>query len=789
MFKKDKNDKSKAKFNLNLGNGLKKDDERDNKKDDKKGFGDSEDSKTSSSPSSSALQPFVSPSYEDVPMWNILPSYQLYESTFSKTINPTDEDFRYNPPSYETASPLASPSENGSDPTSATNEYFPTTSGCVHVPQNVNDSPTWENSILGNTHRMRRLDAFNQRVTSDLRIDIQITDEPCRIGVPHRPVDVLTVEFQQGDNVSGYILVKNMGKERISFDMFSVVFEGKESVMGDVNDSKKPLVFHKFLNVFDYNASWTPASISDDSIDPADGIHLGLRWDKYFEPGVTYKKFFNFKFPERLLDCSCETHLLQKHAELFPTIGLARDQFMQNIKKFRERNLSKQKGSADFSLMPIRSPTNTTNNNRKPGLDFGERIKDLSFPDTAISYSIEVRVVGKASDYPKVFPKIQGPDEFIIVEEQSQFLRVIPRERLSYEIESEVLDADSKLLYNNLVNRVKEKIKLGNDLLEKEDSNQDAANALERTLSISKRKQLYVDNSGRKSPREANRELGMNAFLGTSSDNNYVKTVPIRKKQNLTSVPKIVGVFEVNSPKLLHKIKYVSPFNSERNASKRPLDLTTKLSIPLELIYKPSCKDCKDYKTSKPPDIKAITAEVVVFTYRSKKYPIPIEITPDMVYKNIREDQPDTFETHIVKPFKKYLQDLTILTKKLNHEVLQVDSQLIMDMKALVDVSSKYHNLKIEDIQIDKKHDWTMTSNQEGDSLSYRKTVNISLDLKKLLTKEFAKGSHEDLQKGFFVLVPNFQSCILGRLYFIHINVKLYNNESVCFRVPLTIEA
>lgn len=730
-----------------------------------------------------SIEPLVSPGYDEVPIWNILPSYQLYESTFSKNITPTQEDLRHNPPTYDTGplpddSPLGPPPEVdglGQTADGVSFDYFTgNITSSVRVPPN--DIPNqWENSILGNTQRMKTLADVKAKASSNLRVEIHVTEGPCTKGVPSKSIDVGSYEYQQGDSINGYVLIENESNVPINFDMFSVVFEGKVTVIGDANDSKRSVVFYKFLNMFDYYASWTPANISDkpvlaEEIDPIDGSRLRLPEEKFFSPRVLYKRFFNFRLPDRLLDCACETHNLIRHCEVLPSIGLARDQFMQEIRRLRQ---PRQKGLSDFTIGPSKpSKPSGPISKKKPNATFGERVKDLSFPDTAISYSVVARVIGRSSQFNEI-PKDDDADEFIIMEESSCFVRVIPRERLAYELELEALDSESRLIYRNLVDRIKDKIRLGNEVLNNTDQTEGVANKLNRTLSITKRKQLYTTSQSKpSSPLPA-------GHIGDS----YSVAVPLKKKQTIASVPKVVGLLELASPKIDYRVKYVPAFKYHKREGDN--SLSTKLEVPIELLYTPSGDPCK------PPEIKSVSSEIIIFTYRSRKYPIPIEVTPDLIYKNFAGSN-DDFEHNVCHPFKKYLTEFTSLTKKLNHEVLGVDSQLIMDMKAMADLSCKYHHLKVDDLHVRNEKtlgtwNYNKDSPQANHQGQFNKTVYLDMDLKPLLSKEMA-NSNEDFQKGFLTLVPNFQNCITGRFYFLHIIVKFHNHEPVSLKIPFTIQ-
>ncbi|GEQ67059.1 hypothetical protein JCM33374_g722 [Metschnikowia sp. JCM 33374] len=300
--------------------------------------------------SPSSLQPFTSPPLEDAPIWNILPSYQLYESTFAKVMDPMIEEFNEEPPLYQDSPTHSSSSE-------AENDYFgrqPGPEASFHTPE-----PRWENSILANVHRMKYVDEFNKLVA-----------------------DKLIVET---------VLTKN----------------GRISVNGnDAGSGTKPLLFYKFLNMFDYNASWTPACFEESSttnlgpIDPVDGTTLQFPFQRQLEPGVAYKKFFNFTIPTKLLDCACETHEIPQHCVLFPSIGLDKNIFLSRLRKLRE--VPVKTGRTAFPCTPNKTTHSITSNsvsNKRNAPNITTR--DYGFSDTSISYSVETKVIGKRSVYDK----------------------------------------------------------------------------------------------------------------------------------------------------------------------------------------------------------------------------------------------------------------------------------------------------------------------------------------------------------------------------------------------------
>lgn len=663
------------------------------------------------------------------------------------------------------------------------------------------ETPTrWENSILGNSHRLRKLTEINSSIANKLKIDVQITDKPCQRGVRHSVIDPQEYEYQQGDKIHGFITITNTSTEPFPFDMFSVVFEGKITVMGDAaSDNKRPVVFYKFANMFDYAASWTPADLDEetanDKIDSFDGTRLRMSHRKIFEPNITYKKFFNFKIPDKLLDCACEIHNLSSHCQILPTIGLERDEFLKKLRKLRATNrvppapastgntTPKRKQGLEGMLNKTSGVTMNPATKRKQGIDgiLNKRIKDLCFPDSAVSYSVEARMVGKVSDYEKYMPH-QETDEFLIVNEASSFIRVVPREMLAHEFDPAELKRESQLIFENLVSRVHEKIDLGDDLLHRTSASPPpSTEQMTRSNSVSKRRQLYVEPTHR---HHQNLKL-------VSSGDSYEAIVPIKKK-SLGAASKVIGMLQINTPKTEYTVKYVPPFDCRRFRNYPEDAKNTRIDVPITVKF--TMTNALNSRNVKPPEIKAVSAELLVTTFRSRKYPLPVEIFDDLKFRN-RNIENDNIETYLINPFKKYLDKITALSTKLGYEVLNIDSQLIMDLKAIANLSVKYNCLKIEKAKPISKlglANWgepvsSRKLNKDHEELVFSKKIDLSLDLQNLLLKD-QSTSHEDLHSEAYTLVPNFQSCIIGRYYTLKVFLKLQNNDVAVIKVPVNIQ-
>lgn len=717
-----------------------------------------------------SLNPMVSPALEEVPVWNILPSYQLFELTFSKNIVPTRDRDLGEPPEYQGDyflhagtppygySEALSPGEPRRDEASGTSSELTLASlreppeGFTHrrhhseiempthtrYPEAFN-SNRWENTILANTHRLKRLESLDKPLADHVRLEIFFTTEPASQNKKSTIYDPTQIEFAQGDAVYGYVTVLNTFQKPLSFDMFSVVLEGRITINNLESDVHlPPAVFHKFLNMFDFNASWTPAYFNESSnapasaIDPLDGTSLYLPIDMCLEPGVTYKKFFHFTIPEKLLDCACETHSLPAHCQLLPTLGLDKSVFLQRLRKLRE------------------APVKTTNAKGKPA-SFSASKKanpaakmlatDFCFPDTSVSYTVEARVVGNALDY------IPGPqkDEYIIVKELSTSLRIIPRvKNTDYSAGSSISQ------YASFTKEIQRALDLGRRL---DKGEQDVA----RKSSTAKR--LYG-----------------NLPDPTPTTSNYEVILPFRKKQ-LTQPSKVVGVLRACVPKRQHSIRYVVPSTFVSFRNKTPLSPTdTIIETPIELYF----KGLELNKGSRPPEIRGVGASLVAYTLRSKKYPIPVELSQDMMFDEAPSADND-IERHVVARYSGFLQELSALASKHGIHVLGVTRQTVMDIKSLAKLQVKSNTLKLEHVQLETKGGLSGWTEKDGE---FYKKLDVSVNIGHLFEKN--KSSLEDFQ-GALSLVPSFQSCIICRYYCLALDIKLGNGDMLSMKLPVVI--
>lgn len=487
----------------------------------------------------------------EAPVWNILPSYHMYTTTIYKGFNVSDESLT-EPPSYETSS-IHSAGQMSSVSTARSNSMVAQRSSVASTGETEDsndnsqrliiadeDTNLWQETILDNVHKLTNLMYSNKEVSNAVKISIQFTKEVGELGKEPILIDPLLHEYKQGDLINGYVLITNESNEPIPFDMFYVLFEGNLTVANslDIND-RKPTKIERFLQMFDFSASWNHAHINRLITEYANAYECPLITDSYDDtkmafsnrkllPGVTYKRFFTFKIPENLLDSECG-HSLLDHTQIPPTLGKSR--------------------SEDYVNLTYKPDATKT--------------KSLSFIDTSISYGVQARFIGRASKYNVNLSKRKDPvlinskgDEYVILKETNKFLRIVPQVRYLTPNQRVIKRKGSQILYDNLINRCKEKIKIGHELIQSIEANK-MDNAIDLINKLSsqapsdhvKFNQLYQSTSGA----ECKRDL-----IDQFSEKNYNLISPYTKRSIRGSITPI-GTLQVSTPKLEYIINIYYP--------------------------------------------------------------------------------------------------------------------------------------------------------------------------------------------------------------------------------------
>ena len=288
---------------------------------------------------------------------------------------------------------------------------------------------TYGHSPLDNIDKLHKLPH------SPIDIQIYVTKQ---IPQPNANNDLETrlKEYTSGDFVNGYITVINKSHEPVEFGLFTVSLEGTiksvernphatTTTSGLTNKFLK-ILMKKFLKMYDLNASYGYVQVPNSagieyepfSHDLSDGSVIGLPTDRLLQPNIKYKKFFTFKFPHRLLDNACINSLLP-HLLPPPSMGIDRTCFYNRGEGIQ---LNKALG---YGFLNVRGTPMLT--------------KDYSFDDLSISYTIEAKFIDRLnSTEPISHDEINNNNataaEYVISKNAQYFLRFIPdlKEQVQY---------------------------------------------------------------------------------------------------------------------------------------------------------------------------------------------------------------------------------------------------------------------------------------------------------------------------------------------------------------------
>ena len=719
----------------------------------------------------------------------ILPSYGMFTSTVGMTIDTeVNDDDSIQPPCYNnttrsnsfqsdtssatTSSQISSGFNNLSLNSSTTTSTEDTT--LQGSDENgsfiVADESTcyWKETILDNVHRLPNLTFKKHKVSEAINIEVHFTKDICEIGKKPELIDPSLFEYKQGDLLNGYVLIKNTSDKLIHYDMFYLLFEGNFMIANkaDLQD-RVPIKIRKFLEMFDFSASWNEGNINrlvtdvrnpyicEDIRDPIDGSALCFGEKKIVYPGITYKRFFTFRIPNNLLDSECNEHGLSKHVELPPTVGLSR----WEVAHFPERAKNK--------------------------------IKDFSMLDTSVSYGVMARFIGRKSTWEADFGVIETTadktrlinskgEEYVILKELTNHFRVVQKTATPTDNERLMKLLENKLMYNNLILRIKEKIDQGNQLI-KSIENGDFSNSVEigrqlteTEMELAKCRQLYRPENLR------------DAKTNPSKVEKYETFLPVVKK-SITGI-KDIGTLCLSTPKKEYCICYIPPVRF-RNQSIDQLAKSWKLEIPIDLSVKyPSLKS---KSTPQLPTIKGISAEFVVLTLRSEKYAIPIELNHDLIFNKVNTGQfhdSDNVFNNIIIPFRKYSSEIYQIYKRLGAENFKLERQLVDDLKAICQLQHQQFNLVVSGLEINGKPFCKDSINWNIEQDSAKASIKIGLNLEKLLLKGEINPTKLSKSYDRFTLVPDFQSCYMTRLYHIRLTVHLSNGTYSNIKVPVRIQ-
>lgn len=722
----------------------------------------------------------------------ILPSYSMYTSTVGMNVNvPEDNNDDLPPPVYSCNNSewsASTESTNIQDVTSSAASTTPTSvteaqsRRVAHVSSSstIDDIPLIvadENAnlmetILDNVHRLPNMTFEKQEISKAVQLEVFYTKDIGEIGKTPELIDPSIYEYTQGDLLNGYIIIKNTSDRPIPFEMFYLLFEGNFMVANERRPQElEPIKIRRFLEMFDFYGSWNEAHINrlvtetaspylceyGNTVDPLDGTYLYFGPKKEILPNRVYKRFFSFKIPNNLLDSECSEHNLSKHVEIPPTIGLSR----WEVAHYPERNLNK--------------------------------IKDFSIMNTSMGYGVMARFIGRKSTWEVDFGKIVTPkhkdnaklvnskgDEYIILKELTNYIRVIPTTNVPTENERLMKLVENRLLFDNLVKRVKDKIDIGKQLekaLESRTVPDLSPDLTQEEIEAAKMTQSYQHADSIRDIKSNMKKL------------EYYEVLVQLMKRSITGL-KNQGVLQVKTPKQEYHVKYIPPCRF-REESIGELEKSWKFDVPIELTTIFPSND----KQQTPPTIKYIDAELVVHTMRSMGAPIALEFNHDLVYNKVpnnskREVDLDTFSNNVVRPFQKQSTELYHLSQKLGLQNFRIEKQLVDDLKSICKIEEKSNNLVVDDILVDKaKYNYKKNSIKWSSVNGFATTsFSLNINLASLSLKGVPTSSCMGLSYDRFNLVPDFQSCLMTRSYHLKLTFELSNGECARIKVPVVIE-
>lgn len=700
----------------------------------------------------------------------------MFRLTISQKLVPNEESFKEDPPLYELSltnsagmtpvhllSPVETPLEEFPFPPMASDQQS------IGSRFNQNLAELWDSTVLANVHKLDNLHQDGNALAKNLDVTVNLTQSLCKKGEPPVPMDPSNIEFRQGDYIHGYVTLQNKNQDPIPFDMVYVVFEGITCAghTPAVLETPLPPAVLKFLNMFDLFASWSYANIHrlatdegdphdwcEGETDPYDNTLLSIDVKRLFQPGITYKRFFSFRIPDRLLDDCCDVHNLDTHCHLIPTLG---DAYNPGL--------------------------------LKKTLTLDKTVRDLSFMDSCISYAVLARVIGRGSQYGI---KSQQ-DRYCVVQEVAIPIRVLPDTILPVNADAE--DTKASAYYDAFVKCVQQKITEGSLVAEGLRSRSSTPVALSPvTLTLSRVSLSLIQQKLRSLytlPHSSK------PFIKKAAIDRYYRHVLTCRKRTLTGYSRVIGSLTLSTPKTTLRMTYVPPLKY------RPPDVefSTRVQVPLEISFIAE-------SDRKFPELREISCDLVAVTVKSRKHYIPVEFSSSMLFSEEvvedmarKRDEVLFLEANVIRPFQEYYQKLVSLMKEIgfDNDEFRVETLLFKDIKSLAMLQTKSINLAVPGVSILSAGEtwlgafanvnqvpWVKSPDSRENYVLHSKSMTLDIDLNTC----HLKGTPE-VQEGLafdrLSLVPNFQSCLMCRFYFVRIKLRLKGGMTQAIHVPLTI--
>lgn len=619
----------------------------------------------------------------------------------------------------------------------------------------INDQhPLWGDTILDHLPQLNNLTHTQNPYAQALEIDIKFTKEVCEVDKVPELIDPSHYEYKQGDFINGYITIVNTKPIDVVFKMFYVLFEGI------VTNGEKST---RFLEMFDFSGSYHEGNISrlvTEYKNPYTCPDL-VDWDGYrtcwlnktIRGNTKSKRFFSFKIPESLLDTLCGEQK-DSHVRILPTLGTPGKGFLGSQGFFNTKGStgSNENGSTGTQGSPV-SP-----------------VKDFSFPNSSITYQITSTLIGKGSLYgfnankqSRVFNKLG--DEYLILKNMAKPIRIVG---MSNEVSCSE-KAYRQEFYTHFMEVIEEKLRLGREL--------------QRVLTKTGLNSLKNGSTTGQGSESEKLEALIETFheqVKTQGSNkqNQLYTTSKQEKCEFSDILTVetakVGILgkkndiKVTTPNTVYTIPYV-PLKIHRKTDYQMPSL--KLSIPITM------------RLNQVPKLKGFHVELAVSTIKSDS-PIPLEFNHDMflnqTHSGLLFKDPDDFSHNVVDKFRDIFYQFKDISGDLDLQNLLIEKELFEGIKTLATIKEKLINLVVYELEIHQNGrvqapKWRNTA--EG----YETQFEIHLDLAKVSTKGVRVKAFDE-----FTLVPDFQSCYMGRFYYLRVYFDF--GSRVLVKVPVSIQ-
>ncbi|CAI5759281.1 unnamed protein product [Candida verbasci] len=670
--------------------------------------------------------------------FDLLPSFQMFQSILRRDDRQFSEDLRSRPPGYEennrstNISRIGSIDANLNEVSSRLNEinlqqeyelqnYIADDVGLSPVMSQSQGEPNVNQESYG-LSPLDIIDSLAKSINSPIDIQIYVTKD-----IPHlnmnNQLETRLKENTNGDFVNGYIIITNKSNKPIDFGLFTVSLEGA------IKQKKyNKVLLKKYLKMYDLAASYGYTLVPNSAgieyepfaTDLSDDCQIGLPDDRTLLPNKKYKKFFTFKFPNRLLDNSCTSNLLS-HLIPPPSMGVDRSCF-QNRGEAIELNKALSYGFLNIRGTPLLT-------------------RDYSFDDTSISYTIEAKFIDKKNSKESVSHDDINKDDYIISRSMQYFLKFVPKE----------IQHSNLKIYQELKNSITwDLICKQNDKIEKEIN--ERLNQIELSIDELKNKNLLIHSQPEnKKVNKIDNEPGLKSDTCEIFGKKKLFSSHSKIGESFMSIQIPNKTIPYSSPRLL--MKYNEDFSLYY---KDPVDL----NIELNFITSES--------NTKPPLISSIDINLICWSYIAE-YPVPFEIGYDLFYNNYLDNREDTVRSNL-QIIKDQVSTYIDFVNDSNLELSKGSLMYLNSMKSLGikkdNIREYFKSTRLDPhwkVQLDKKFHW-------------KSNINSPLTI---------------INKNNINLLPSFQSCLAGRLYCLEVNVKFKgmegNDNTVKLDIPITV--